>query len=269
MRRYRIWQIPALAFFSTQFYRELGAKGKGIGFVYLFTLLTIVCAINPIKELTGLQPPSLSILDRIPVITIERGKVSIEDEVPYVVNDPQTGDNLIVIDTGPQPQCTVNTPVLITQDSILVRLGDQLHQFSTKELDHYQFVPEQFKRVLTISSYLWNLPLTWLGHIIQALGFSLAGLVLAKTISVKIKYEGILRIACVALGNVILLDGLIHIFPLEIPNYGLMEMSIPSWGLYKFVIALGFTLFGVGANLSPPSFEPAAEASGSEAMPSR
>ena len=96
---------------------------------------------------------------------------------------------------------------------------------------------------------------------LQSLVFSLAGLILAKAIGVNIKYAGILRIASFALGNVILIDGFLQIFPIDIPEYGLMEISIPNWFFFKFVLALGFTLFGVGANLSAPSFQSVSESS--------
>ena len=66
MKHYKIWQAPILAFFSTQFYREVGASGKGVGFVYLLALLTIVCAIGPIKEISGMQPAGHSIIEQLP-----------------------------------------------------------------------------------------------------------------------------------------------------------------------------------------------------------
>lgn len=259
MKHYRIWQAPIFAFFSTQFYRELGTMGRGVGFLYMLALLTIVCAITPIKELSGLQPTSQSVVDQLPVITINQGILSINQPSPYVITDPLSGNYLIAFDTDPEPEGTVKAPVLVKRDGLIIDGPGGCKESSFKGIDHFEFQPESFKRLLCIAAYLVLLPIAWFGHVVQALGFSLAGLLLSKTIGVGIKYEGILRIASVALGNVILLDGIMHIFPLDIPGYGVMMLNIPSWGLYKFVFALGFTLFGVGANLSPPTFHSVSE----------
>jgi hypothetical protein len=268
LKHYKTWQSPIYAFFSTQFYRELGALGKGIGFVYLLALLAIAVAVAPVKQFASFQANMLNngrdFVEQMPEVTIDNGKLRINQESPYYISDPQTGEYILAFDTSGQSQTPsdLKVNVLVTAGSVLIRSPQGDFENKLKDIQHFHASPQDLMHWLSLGSYLLPvftyagaLPFAWVGHIIQALGFSLAGLLLAKTISVDIKYEGILRITCVALGNVILLDAFMQIFPLDIPGLGALEIAIPNWGLFKFFLALGYTLFGVGANLSPPSFE--------------
>ena len=280
MKHYKIWQAPVYAFFSTQFYRELGATAKGVGFVYLLVLLSFASAVTPIKEFVSFQSLLIGrgeeICDQLPEISIDGGKLSINLPSPCYVSNPQNNENFLAFDTSGQSSTPsdLNVPVLVTADKIILHTSTGDLEAKIKDIAHFHASPQQLKQWLCQESYLvplfkWllALPLIWAGHIVQALGFSLAGLLLARTISVVIKYEGLLRIASVALGNVIILDALIQIFPLDIPGVGLMEICIPNWGLYKFFLAFGFTLFGVGANLSPPGFQPAGDTTEAGSFP--
>jgi hypothetical protein len=273
LKHYKIWQAPLFAFFSTQFYRELGANGKGLGFVYLLALLAIASTVTPLKELVSVQSKLMShgpdIVEQMPAINIEAGKLSIDRSSPFCVSDPQSGEYIVAFDMNGQYESPddLNAPFLVTPDKIMSR-GATLPPFMAefKNIQHFHASPQELAHLLVLGScilpilgYVLVLPGAWVAHILQALGFSLAGLILAKAIGVDIKYRGILRIACLALGNVILLDAVMQLFPLDIPGAGTMNIAVPNWGLYKFFLALGFTLFGVGANLSPPRFESSAD----------
>lgn len=287
MKSYKIWQAPVFAFFSTQFYRELAREGKGVGFVYMLALLAFSCSISPIKELADFQmrlsQKGREIIEQIPSISINSGALSIDRESPCLVIDSETGQCLMAFDlqgdssnieeakegNTPDPVIKQNDgdelPVLFAlagKNQMILRNGNTNTRMSFRDIDKLEIKNRDMTRILALAAYLIPalsyaiaVPFAWLGHIIQAFVFSLAGLILAKTISVKIKYESILRIASFALGNVIILDSIVNIFPLDIPGLGLMQVNIPSWGLYKFVIVLVFTLFGVGANLSEPGFQ--------------
>ncbi len=268
MTRYKIWQTPAFAFFSTQFYRELGARGTGVGFKYLLALLAFACIIPPVKLYFDIQTlmteSGREIIRQLPNVTIVRGKLSIDRESPYFVKDPQSDQDLIAFDTKNQfsKPSESGAEMLVTTDSLFTagRFGE--HEFNFKNLDFYKVGPTEINRMFIAGSiliptcqYMIGVLAAWVEYIVRALAYSLAGLILAKAISVNIKYEGILRIACFALGNVIILDMIVNIFPINIPGYGWMQVAIPGWSLYKLFIALGYTLFGVGANLSPPGFQ--------------
>lgn len=265
LTKYKIWQAPIFAFFSTQFYRELGINGKGAGFVYMFLLLVISSAIPALKGFASAQQILLNhnaqIANQFPEIRIENGKLSINKESPSFVSNPETGDYIIAFDTSGQNLVSpeLNVPLLVTADSV-TSVGGQPTSF--KGINNVHLTPQglmHWAKVLSFAIpagyYVYQVASQWLQNIVMAFAFSLAGLLLARTVAVNIKYEGILRITSYALGNVIILDGIVNIFPITVPGGGVMEFALPSWFLYKFILGLGYTLFGVGANLSPPGFQ--------------
>ena len=265
MTKYKSWQAPIYAFFSTQFYREVGCNGKGVGFLYLFVVLALACAIPQIKSAKMLHDRTLSfgsqIVNQVPEININNGRLSINRESPSFISNPSNGDYLMAFDTSGANLISpeLNVPVIIRAEGFTRDDGaftsfhgiNDVH-LSSKELMHWL-------RVVSfgtpIALYLFGVAVDWVLLVIQAFGLSLAGLALAKAVGINIKYEGILRITCLALGNVVILDGIVNMFPIEFPGLGSMEFSLPNWFLYKFGIALGYTLFGVGANLSQPGFQ--------------
>lgn len=263
MRKYKLWQAPILALFSTHFYRYLGNDAKGLGFVYLLAVLAFTCAVPQIKNVILLQEMLASngsvLAQQLPDITIENGKLSIDRESPVYVTDPKSGICLLAFDTSGENQISPqDVNCLITADSI------SEHGFSSKftGIDHFHLGSKQFMHWVNVGTFaipaatyaLWDIPSSWAISILQALGFSLAGLLLAKSISVNIKYSGILRIACFALGNVLIINA--------IKDISMVQM--PTWELYKFGIALVYTLFGVGANLSTPGFQSVSDMASAE-----
>ena len=103
MKRYSIIHVPVLSFFSKDLYRDVCYNWKGSGFVYLLLLLS-VCWIAPMVKLhVGLSDfvdnEAPKMVTQIPVITIVEGKASIDEPQPYYIQEPETGENLIVIDT--------------------------------------------------------------------------------------------------------------------------------------------------------------------------
>jgi hypothetical protein len=204
------------------------------------------------------------LIEQLPNIQIESGKLSIKEPSPFFISDPETGNNLIAFDTSGQTAVPseLEVPMLVTSDGILTRTSRGDFQTRFNGIQHLQITAKDMMNILSLLAflipflhYVLELLSAWIGHIAQALALSLVGLLLAKSINVDIKYEGILRIAAVALGNVILLDTMTEFFPLYIPGFGLMNITPPSWFLYKLVLAIGFTLFGVGANLSSAGFK--------------
>jgi hypothetical protein len=246
----------------------------------MLVLIAIGGLVAPIKEFNEFQNVMLvqgqEIIEQLPELKFDEGKLSINEPCPYYISDPRDNSRLIAIDTTGQYKVPseLEVPALVTADAVLIRSdrGDMQMKFSglnkihvtAKQLMSYLHVACY---VIPVVAYLVTLPFTWLWFIAVAFAFSLSGLILAKAIGVNIKYEAILRVASFALGNMILLDAFLQIFPVDVPGYGPMEIFIPNWFFFKYVLAFGFTLFGVGANLSPPSFQSVADSPELDGLP--
>lgn len=275
MKQFKPWQAPLWAFFSTHFYRDLGSHGKGVGFVYLLCLLAISCGVESIK--TGLyfyqkiETVGSYYAEQIPSMEIANGKLSMDQKPIYYVFDPESQQPVIAFDTrvedGKKSPHELGVPVLVTSKNIIANFGRKeadlpfenevlnFGSFNGMKMDKQGFM--QMLRTCSLGvpfiDFALRLPPAWAWHIFQAFAYSVAGLILARMISINIKYEGILRIASFAVGNAIILGILAKFFPEEVAGVSLTNFGV-HLGFLQMLVAFVYTLFGVSANLSAATF---------------
>ncbi|TKJ38924.1 MAG: hypothetical protein CEE38_04300 [Planctomycetes bacterium B3_Pla] len=82
-KTYSIFHIPVFSFFSKELYRDVGMHWKGVNFLYLLLLLAICLLPTTIKMYIGFanfaNNEAPAIIEQIPEITINNGKVSINE----------------------------------------------------------------------------------------------------------------------------------------------------------------------------------------------
>jgi hypothetical protein len=264
---FKIWQAPVLAFFSTKFYRDLATNGKGVGFVYMLTLLAIMCTIQPIHFYFTLKDfmngDGRAIVDVCPNIKIQNGKLSIDEPSPYVVALQDIPLITFYADDKSQAEMPAepNSPMVVTQDSMKVLIPFQpqpiVWPLSFKGVT-FAVTKKDIRSMLDMSCitvpmllYVTNLTGFWIRSILTALFFSVMALIVAKCINAHCTYPGLLRISSVAVGCTIIISCILQLVPLHFPG-------INEWGeiLALFLIAGGYTLFGTGATLSQQAFVP-------------
>jgi len=88
-KRYNIFHLPLLSFFSKRLYRDVGRNWKGANMTYLFLLLAI-CMIPPTLSLRkdmiqSLDTNQMQIINQLPDIRIVDGVVKVEKNEPYYI----------------------------------------------------------------------------------------------------------------------------------------------------------------------------------------
>ena len=103
MRRYSIFHAPFLAFFSSDFYTDVGLHWKGTGFSYLLLLLTICQIPATIKFQLSvadyIQHKAPALISQIPECRIINGDASCDVVQPFQIIDPGSRKVLALIDT--------------------------------------------------------------------------------------------------------------------------------------------------------------------------
>ncbi len=273
VKHYKIWQAPVLAFFSTKFYRDLGANGKGVGFVYLLALLSVSCLVEPVRQFISLHEfmgsRGKEVAAQFPTMKIEDGRLSIDEQSPYVIS---VGDNALItfyadekaLSEMPEDDAS---PIIVTPTELSMRMSTTdttrlpipfkgVHKYSLNKNDiERMFAVSCFTAPTVI--YLFKLPAAWLGHILQALIYSVVALLVAKLINVECKYEGLLRVSSVAVGCSVILGTITQLIPVQFPG-----VNEAGGLLAQILIAGGYTMFGTGANLSQPAFVPVNQETG-------
>jgi hypothetical protein len=82
MKRYSIFQIPVLSFFSKNIYRYVASDWKGTGFAYLLLLLLICWIVTLIKVHVQvgdyIDNVASQVISQVPVISVSGGNASLK-----------------------------------------------------------------------------------------------------------------------------------------------------------------------------------------------
>ena len=247
MRRYSIFHVPVLSFFSKKLYIDVARNWKGINFSYLLLLLAICWIPTMIQMHVGLadfvnnEAPAL--VNQVPEITITDGRVSIEETQPYYIKDPDSDEPLAIIDTTGQVESLEDSDAvcLLTKTKIMWKKNE----FETQTVDlskvkHFILNSERItgwlhigRKFLVVVIYPFALLGSYAYRIVQALIYAAIGLLFASLCKTALSYAALIRLAVVAVTPCIIVSTI----------RGLTDTSIPAF-LY-LVAALVYLFFAV------------------------
>jgi hypothetical protein len=249
MKRYSIYQIPVLSFFSKNMYRYMASDWKGTGFAYLLLLLIICWIITLIKVHVQvgnfIDNEASQIISQVPVITIAGGDASIKESQPYYIKDPDTGKDLIIIDTTGKITSLDNSEALaLIKKTEVVFKKDE---FETRTISFEKFgdftldqallnkIANIVKKSLAAVFFLFAVLGSFVFRIVQALIYGAIGMLFALINKSKMPYVTLLRLAVVAVTPCIIIKTLLNVF----------GVTIPYVRLLYFLITIGYLFFGV------------------------
>jgi hypothetical protein len=276
------------SFYSKAFYRAVGQQWKGYAVGYLAgavalswaVVITVwlakISAIDVRPEADGAtndvvvsdtdsdtsRPVNIStllqgIIAQVPVITVEKGEASIEEDEPYIINIPGTDTPFAIIDTTGKTTTLKGTAatVLLTKDELLI--------VSSSETDTKYKIAELLENdtividrvvltewVGTLKKFmLWFVPLVIFPFMVilslaytllRALFYAAIGMVFARIQAIKLPFQTIMRLAVITSIPVTLLSTLPIIFP--------VLLLMPYQRLIFFVVAMGYLFYAIHLN---------------------
>jgi hypothetical protein len=258
MKKFSIFHVPFMSFFSKELYQDVGLYWKGVNFGYLLLLLA-VCWIPIIIKIRTVYsgfvreeaPP---IVLQVPEITITDGQVSITESQPYYISDPENDDVLAIIDTTGTIISLEDSDAfcLLTKNSLITRKNKfETQTYDLSQVEHFVLDGDRImswlqtsKKFLVIAIYPFALLGSYIYRIVQALIYAAIGLLFASFCKVVLSYNTLLRLATVAVTPCIIAGTV----------FDLAGVSLPA-PLY-LLAALGYLFFGVKAvSQIPPAEE--------------
>lgn len=250
MRQFHVWQAFALAFFSRSLYRDVAQRWRGETFLYLLLLILVWWV--PVAVLLHIESGAFAatygpkLIDQFPVITVKNGQVSVDATMPYVIADPETGARFAVIDTTGATATleAAQAPALLTRNELILREGDRgSRAYSLKEIPELVIDRARLYEWMDIFR-AWFVPVAsvfvvlfmYLYRILQALLYSLVGMLFSRILQVRLDYAALVRLAIMALTPAVMLDVLV----------GLAGVAIP--GPVSLAVAIAYLYFGIKAN---------------------
>ena len=254
MRRYSIFHVPFLSFFSKKLYIDVGRNWKGVNFLFLLLLLT-VCLIPAMIQLhrgmsNFVNNEAPAIINQIPEITITDGRVSIKEAQPYYIVDPDSNKPLAIIDTTGRIDSLKDTDALclLTGNKVIMKKSDfENRTYDLSQVESFAINSEQItgwlqigKKFMVAAIYPFALLGSYLYRIVQVLIYAAIGLLFASLCNTKLSYASLVRLAVVAVTPCIIVSTAL----------GLTGTSLP--GFLYLVAALLYLFFAVKSNADIP-----------------
>ncbi|MHC4070247.1 MAG: DUF1189 family protein [Planctomycetota bacterium] len=247
MRRYSIFHVPVLSFFSKKLYIDVGQNWKGVNFLYLLLLLAVCLIPTMINIHRGISNfvnnEASAIVNQVPEITITDGQVSIKETQPYYIKDPDSNEPLAIIDTTGQIESLedANAFCLLTKTEIMWQKSEvETRAYDLSNVKEFVVDSERITNWLHIGRkflVVFICPFALLGsyvyRIAQALIYAAIGLLFASLCKTTLSYADLVRLAVVAVTPCIIVATIL----------GLTDVSIPTF-LY-LVAALAYLFFAV------------------------
>ncbi|HMK43820.1 MAG TPA: DUF1189 family protein [Dissulfurispiraceae bacterium] len=250
MKKFGLTDPLYLSFYSKAVYRDVVRYWKGAGLFYLFSLVAL-CTISGMVKLDGqltsfVGGEAPAYVKQLPTLTISKGRLSLPENRPYFINDPESGQTVAVIDTSGQIPTLDQTQarILVTSTQLIMKTSAeplvlQLSQLEDAVLDHQKIFAllDFLSDWLAILFYPIALIMNFLYRLAQLLIFSLLAVSCARLMKLALGFKAIMRLTAIALTPMIVMNTLASFFGLGMPF---------EWALY-ISLAAGYILFGVRA----------------------
>ena len=246
-----LWQ----SFFSRSLYLDVARHWRGLGFLYLLLIVVLGWLPDLAKLQMGVQTlhgeSAESFIRQIPVIDIRDGTATANVETPYFIKNPKNGKVLAIIDFSGQYTTLDNTSavVLLTRHEVVTRRsGREVRAYSLAGVKQFTIDQVRLRHwlhlivtwfVVLITPFVVAFAFAF--HICQALFYAGLGMAFANGYHVKLGFNSLLRIACVALTPVIMLSALTDLWRASPPFPRLL-----LW-LIHIAITVWYVSFGVKA----------------------
>ncbi len=276
MKQYAAWQAPFYSFWSKSFYVDVAKNWHGLAYIYLLVLLCFTWLFMSIKKEMDfsyqVDHAIKPMLQQLPVITINKGILSIDRPSPYTLKG-SNGEAIITFDTSKTPMTPAQAPGIffVTNNNVIFkaselnkRMMEQSKDSSSSSAYKPDNTPDQnldlftntdhavidqaavermvnsFKKSVAFFVFLFALPLSFIFCVLQTLIYGLIAKAIASASQVQLSYGTLVRLSTVALTPVLLIDSLLKV----------RNLDSLLWGPSAFIITVAYIIFAVRANIS-------------------
>ncbi len=251
-RRYTIIHPLFMSFYSKDFYRDVAQNWKNYAFYYLLFLLALCSVVKTVKihyDLSDfLTKHAPAFISQIPAVNFSNGKASIDQDEPYFIKDPNSGEDIIIVDTTGQINSLNDTSavMLLTETKLIIKKSDRQTQvFALSEIEDFrldQDVVYGWLRIIQKWLAVVFFPFLVLGsfvyRLVQVLIYGIIGMLFANLLKMDIEFQSLISITIMAITPVVILDTFV----------GPPNISAVLWRFVCFLISMGFLFYGIKAN---------------------
>ena len=241
-----------LSFFDKNVYCYVANKLER-SFVYKYLLFLLAVSSVPAFFIinsnihTYMNGPGQKVIHQIPEIEIKDGTIFTEVSLPFIIKDPETEKELIIIDnTGSFSSIEDNDALILLMDGqLLVRTYENTAQYfdlsKFDDLKINKFIVKDniplVKWVVLLMYIIYTLFLFTFYFILIHI-YAWSGGFLDHFAKSGLNYQAILRISVLAITPVLLIDMVLKI----------IMVHIPHWGIVSIILSMSLIYFGLISN---------------------
>ncbi len=254
MKRFPMLKALYLSFFSRDLYREVGARWKGTGFLYLLLLLAVTW-LPVIYKMHGdlseeIRQEVPKYLEQMPKITIADGHVSIDRPVPHTILEPDGRTPFMVIDTSGRISSLEQTKatVLLTGDQIMFRRpegAEKIYDLAGTDAfidrERADRWVQAVRRYVPVVAYPVALTASFVDRVLEMMFAIAIGMIFTGWLKAPLDAAAVSRLAAVALTPAIVIYTLLL----------LAGVHVPGSPFVFFTVAAVYLYFAVRANARP------------------
>jgi hypothetical protein len=248
MKKFSLFQVPFLSFYSKEVYRDAAFNWKGVGLGYLFLLL-VTCLVPQLIDMQSkfaafMKNETPNIIGQIPEVIFTEGVASTQTSQPYIIKDLKTGKPFFVIDTTgtiTNLDKTDGALGLLTKNEIIVKKSNvETRTFNFKDIKHYALNQTEISKwvdtlikyaMLALSPFI--LIGSFVSKIIQVLIYGLVGMLFASICKTKLSYDALLRLSVVAISPGMVLNAFLQLTHTPVDQAGLLLFAMTM--VYLFI----------------------------------
>lgn len=251
MKKYGITDPLYMAFYAQDIYRDVAQFWRGIGLIYLLSLVAL-CTIpsmvklhNQLGSFVASDAPAY--VRQMPTLTIAQGRLSVPEKQPYMITDPATNEPAMIIDTTGTFKTLDQTKarILVTSTEVWIQTGTEpvalnLAQVDDMTLDHAKMydILEVLSEWAAMTFYPAAVLLAYLYRAVQLIFFALLTLAYARITGMLISFPAAMRLSAVAMTPMIIIFTLTGFFDLQIPVPWLVGTAMTSSYLFFAIRAI-------------------------------
>jgi len=247
--QFRIYQALYLALFSGALYRDVARRWKGVAAVYVLLLVAVAWLPTSVRlqgaVLDFAEHYAPHVVEQMPVVHIDQGRVRVEAEMPYVIRMRGNEVRLAVFDTTGATTTLeqAQAPVLLTATELIVREDGDIQHYPLEHLDGVRLDRESLAEWVAVSRYL-AVPFMSLVMVLvlsvyrvgEAFVFGALGWLLGRVRPPGLPYPSLVRIAAVAITPSVWCEVIAAMFGYAVPVPILLALTF------------AYLYFGVRAN---------------------
>ena len=238
-----------ISVFKPSEYQKFSGDSLGKALLYLFIITIVFSSLMMVKRVNNYNRLIEKIVHEFkmnsPDFKLAKGKLKVDAEMPYVIEDKKD-KRLFIVDTTGQSTKEIldgyNQGALITESEFIHKKSQyETRKYSFASLKDITITKEDVTKVLpylkwaSVFIVIFGVLSFWFGKLISALFLAVIGLVIKNLLGSKLRFSTLYKLSIYSLTTPILIKVILNLLNFRIPFFFIIYYGIAIFYLWQAV----------------------------------